>query len=100
MKGISTSLLINSQTLQIPLEVTHKALVTDAILGRIRALDSNFAEIILSLLTCFADTYRDVFGFKNGPPLHDPVAVAHIACPDIFKVRCPGYYIDDLGYHD
>lgn len=51
-------------------------------------MGTEYANIIVSLLSCFNDAYRDVFGFTTGPPLHDPVAVAYIAAPEILKV-CP-----------
>jgi uridine nucleosidase len=38
------------------------------------------------LLTFFATTYRDVFKFHDGAPLHDPCAVAAIIAPGMFKV--------------
>jgi uridine nucleosidase len=36
------------------------------------------------LLMFFAKTYADVFGLNEGPPLHDPIAVAVLVhdCPD------------------
>lgn len=71
---------------QVPLEVTHTAIVSSDILSQIQALNSDFANISVSLLTCFAETYRDLFNFKDGPPLHDPVAVAYVADPNIFEV--------------
>ena len=37
------------------------------------------------LLLFFADTYKRVFSFDD-PPLHDPVAVAYVAAPELFKV--------------
>lgn len=73
-------------TLQVPLEVTHKAIVTSDILHRIQQLNTQFADICISLLTCFADTYREIFFFTDGPPLHDPIAVAFFAQPSLFKV--------------
>lgn len=36
------------------------------------------------ILTFFAKTYADVFGLIDGPPLHDPLAVAACFVPDIF----------------
>lgn len=36
------------------------------------------------ILTFFAKTYADVFGLVDGPPLHDPLAVAACFVPDIF----------------
>ncbi|KAI1390243.1 Inosine/uridine-preferring nucleoside hydrolase [Hypoxylon trugodes] len=34
--------------------------------------------MLVELLNFFANTYRDVFGITEGPPLHDPLAVAAI----------------------
>lgn len=58
----------------VPLEVTHSAIVTPAVLERVRALSSSFASLCVDLLMFFSRTYRDVFGFTDGPPLHDPVS--------------------------
>ena len=33
-------------------------------------------RLFYDLLVFFASTYRDVFGLVDGPPLHDPIAVA------------------------
>lgn len=40
---------------------------------------------ISTLLTFFAKTYRDVFGFAQGPPVHDALVVAYIAKPQAFQ---------------
>lgn len=37
------------------------------------------------ILTFFAKTYADVFGLTEGPPLHDPLAVAAVFLPDLFE---------------
>jgi uridine nucleosidase len=34
--------------------------------------------MLVQLLNFFADTYNKVFGIKEGPPLHDPLAVAAV----------------------
>lgn len=39
------------------------------------------------MLTFFASTYKEVFGFHGGAPLHDPCAIAAVIAPSIFKVR-------------
>ena len=68
----------------VPLEVTHTALVTPEILDLLCRSAENYddaeqrAQQIRTLLTFFATTYRDVFGFES-PPLHDPCA-AFAAC--------------------
>ncbi|CAJ2501044.1 Uu.00g038970.m01.CDS01 [Anthostomella pinea] len=39
---------------------------------------SRLRVMLIELLNFFAETYRDVFGIMEGPPLHDPLAVAAI----------------------
>ncbi|KAI1369340.1 Inosine/uridine-preferring nucleoside hydrolase domain-containing protein [Xylaria arbuscula] len=39
---------------------------------------STLRQMLVELLMFFAETYRDVFGILDGPPLHDPLAVAAI----------------------
>ncbi len=46
-----------------------------------------FRQAVQQLLLFFAETYRTVFGFAEGPPLHDPCAVAYVLAPHLFKVR-------------
>lgn len=45
-----------------------------------------FLSLMLDMLTFFADTYLEVFKFKD-PPLHDPCAVAYVIAPHLFKVE-------------
>ena len=46
---------------QVPLNVTHTALVTEAVVGRIQALESPFAQLIVDLLEFFTDSYKSVW---------------------------------------
>ncbi|KAI0852515.1 Inosine/uridine-preferring nucleoside hydrolase [Daldinia vernicosa] len=39
---------------------------------------SDLRVMLTELLNFFANTYRDVFGIIEGPPLHDPLAVAAV----------------------
>ncbi|XXG93893.1 Uridine nucleosidase 1 [Hypoxylon texense] len=39
---------------------------------------SDLRVMLVELLNFFAGTYRDVFGIVEGPPLHDPLAVAAV----------------------
>ena len=64
----------------VPLEVTHRALATDAVIERIAALDSSVSEMAVALMRFFAETYERVFGF-DAPAVHDPCAVAAIIDP-------------------
>jgi len=72
----------------VPLEVTHTALVTKQVMQKILTPpDHPFLKLIAELLLFFADTYKKVFKFEDGPPLHDPVAVAYAIAPEIFVVE-------------
>ena len=41
-------------------------------------------KLYKEILTFFAQTYSDVFGLTEGPPAHDPLAVAAVLAPDLF----------------
>lgn len=70
----------------VPLEVTHQALATDAVLSRIDALRTPVGEMAGELLRFFAATYERVFGFP-APAVHDPCAVAALIEPGIVSTR-------------
>ncbi|GAA5922298.1 trifunctional uridine nucleosidase/nicotinamide riboside hydrolase/nicotinic acid riboside hydrolase [Sporobolomyces koalae] len=38
-----------------------------------------------TLLNFFAATYAEVFDFRDGPPVHDPLCIAYVARPDLFQ---------------
>jgi inosine-uridine nucleoside N-ribohydrolase len=63
----------------VPLDLTHSALLTKEIEARILSdKPSKFRQMWIDLGRFFAQTYADVFGIMEGPPLHDVCAV-HIA---------------------
>jgi purine nucleosidase/pyrimidine-specific ribonucleoside hydrolase len=66
----------------VGLDVTHQALATPDVLDRLTTtpLDRTMAD----LLRFFASTYDEVFGMPD-PPVHDPVAVAAVAQPELLK---------------
>jgi purine nucleosidase/pyrimidine-specific ribonucleoside hydrolase len=65
----------------VGLNVTHQALVTPSVVARLNALGP-LGRTCGELMTFFAATYREVFGFE-APPLHDPVAVARVIDPSL-----------------
>lgn len=92
----------------VPLEVTHTARVTPAVVDRVRAAPATeFRRRCADLLLFFAATYKNVFFFDD-PPLHDPLAVLFAAEPELFRgrrvrcdvalssERCPGRTVFDL----
>ena len=82
------------RVVMVPLEITHTALCTDEIIQRIRGIAQSdmksqntiVIEKAIELLTYFAQTYKQVFGFDH-PPLHDPCAVAYVIAPELFSVE-------------
>ena len=58
----------------VGLDVTHKALFTQAHVGR---LAGRVGEMVADLLRFYGTFHRKVYGFE-GSPIHDAVAVAHV----------------------
>lgn len=71
-------------TTMIGLNVTHRALATRAVIAEFQAMGSRLGTICADLMTFFAGTYRQVFGFEH-PPVHDPVAVAAVIDPMVLR---------------
>ena len=80
----------------VPLEVTHRALATDAVIERIAALGTPVAEMSVALMRFFAETYERVFGFA-APAVHDPCAVTAIIDPSIVPTRYMNVAIDTVS---
>lgn len=87
------------KTVMIPINVTHTAIVTSAIHSRLRSphphlLDdvlahpsTNLRNTLSSVISFFAGTYKSTFGFDQGPPLHDALAIAYVSHPELFEVQ-------------
>lgn len=85
----AASIVFNSgaDVTMVPLQVTHTALVTPSILCRINTPTTPFRTLISGLLLFFAESYAREFAFLDGPPLHDPCAVALVLAPQLFTVK-------------
>lgn len=61
-----------------PLDLTHQAILSPEIISNIRerCSGSKFSQMWIELGTFFSNTYREVFGFLHGGPVHDPTTVA------------------------
>ena len=86
--------ILQPKTVLVPLDVTHQAFATKEELEMVlhgtfgrRTTPSTVRRMYHDLLMFFAKAYADVFGLKDGPPLHDAVAVAVLVhdCPDASK---------------
>jgi len=69
------------------LDVTHKALIKDAHVDKIKALDTQMSRILTKMLTSdYADYDRAKFG-TTGTPIHDACTAAYLLQPDIFTFK-------------
>jgi len=73
----------------VGLELTHQAIATSQVTERIRALDTDVSRLVTALLDFYGASYRrsGIPGAGDGPPVHDPCAVARVARPDLMTVR-------------
>lgn len=85
----------------IPLNVTHLAILTDDLLAAVKGFPgvpsdgsvddlvptSRYRNMMSTMLSFFAETYKSTFGFAQGPPLHDPLTIAFVSRPELFKVK-------------
>ena len=70
----------------MPLDVTHKALVTQARNDAFRALGTP-AGIAVAQMTDFFERFdKEKYG-STGAPLHDPCVTAYLIAPNLFKGR-------------
>src|SRR6266540_2945773 len=74
----------------VGLDVTHKALFTPA---HERCLEGRVGEIVRALLQFYGEFHRRQYGWE-GSPIHDAVAVAHVARPDLLETVDRGVKVD------
>lgn len=77
-----------AKTTLIPLDVSHQVLANKKVQSLLKhgknpspacsAQPSTMRKMFVELLYFFAETYATVFGLTDGPPLHDPIALAAI----------------------
>ncbi|MEV6398981.1 nucleoside hydrolase [Streptomyces sp. NPDC051907] len=80
------------------LNVTHQALATPEVLARLEALGTELGRTVVELLTFFAATYEQLWGFAS-PPVHDPVAVARVIDPAIVHCVEASVAVELRGQH-
>jgi inosine-uridine nucleoside N-ribohydrolase len=69
----------------VGLELTHQARATQPVIDDIAAIGTPLAATVVELMTFFGGTYRATQGI-DGPPVHDPCAVARVARPELLTV--------------
>ena len=76
----------NIEITVLPLDVTHKALVTKARNEAFRALNSPVGKAVAEMTDFFERFDKEKYG-SDGAPLHDPCVIAYILSPDLFSGR-------------
>src|SRR4051794_208866 len=69
----------------VGLDVTHRALVTGAHAERLRA-NGRIGRVVADLLDFYGAFHKQVYDF-DGSPIHDAVAVAQVARPELLELR-------------
>lgn len=109
-KLVFSNFELAAKTTMIPLDVTHQVLATKEVknillhggsLEEPDTLDksgkpSTLRTMFVELLNFFGQTYATVFGITDGPPLHDPLAVAAIL-DGVVSYEIP-FYDYELGH--
>ncbi|MHA6325928.1 nucleoside hydrolase [Roseivivax sp. CAU 1753] len=70
----------------MPLDVTHKALVTKARNDAFRAIGTPVGTAVAQMTDFFERFDREKYG-SDGAPLHDPCVTAYLIRPDLFRGR-------------
>lgn len=85
----------------IPLNVTHTAIVTREIHRKLLSPSDPAGDeatplpppttplrrMLSTLVSFFAEAYKETFGFVRGPPIHDALTIAYVAHPEFFASR-------------
>ncbi|KAE8441446.1 hypothetical protein EG329_004939 [Mollisiaceae sp. DMI_Dod_QoI] len=112
-QALFSNSVLAKKMVMIPLDVTHLVLATEEVQslllygksnttektgifveGKVGEGKSTLRKMLVELLLFFAKTYKDVFGIEEGPPLHDPLAVA-VILDEIAGVEIPFYDFEE-----
>lgn len=80
----------------IPLDVTHKALVTKARNDAFRALPGRVGLAVAQMTDFFERFDKEKYG-SDGAPLHDPCVTAYLLAPELFSGRHINVEIETEG---
>ena len=80
----------------MPLDVTHKALVTAPRLAAFRALGTAVGDAVSDWTGFFERFDKAKYG-SEGAPLHDPTVIAYLLQPDLFTGRQINVQIETKG---
>jgi pyrimidine-specific ribonucleoside hydrolase len=77
----------------IGLDVTHQALITPEQNEELRAA-GRVGRMVAELIDFYSRFHRRIYTDLAGSPMHDPLAVAHVALPDLVDVREASITVD------
>ena len=72
-------------TTMVGLDVTHRALITDAHTERMRGA-GRVGKVVAELMDFYARFHKSRYPDLEGSPMHDPVCVAHVIDPSLMTV--------------
>jgi len=70
----------------LPLDVTHKVLLTDERILRIASIGNQMGQEVANMASFYERFDKEKYG-SNGAPLHDPTVIAYLLYPEIFSGR-------------
>jgi pyrimidine-specific ribonucleoside hydrolase len=83
-------------TTMIGLDVTHRALITDAHTERMRGA-GRVGKAVAELMDFYARFHKSRYPDLEGSPMHDPVCVAHVVDPSLVSVLDAYIEVDCSG---
>jgi inosine-uridine nucleoside N-ribohydrolase len=83
-------------TTMIGLDVTHRALITDAHTERMRGA-GRVGKAVAELMDFYARFHKSRYPDLEGSPMHDPVCVAHVIDPSLVSVLDAYIEVDCSG---
>jgi pyrimidine-specific ribonucleoside hydrolase len=84
------------ETTMIGLDVTHRALITDAHTERMRGA-GRVGKAVAELMDFYARFHKSRYPELEGSPMHDPVCVAHVIDPSLVSVLDAYIEVDCSG---
>jgi inosine-uridine nucleoside N-ribohydrolase len=83
-------------TTMIGLDVTHRALITDAHTEQMRGA-GKVGKMVAELMDFYARFHKERYPELEGSPMHDPVCIAHLIDPQLVDVRDAFIEVDCSG---
>jgi inosine-uridine nucleoside N-ribohydrolase len=80
-------------TTMVGLDVTHRALITDAHTEELRS-SGRVGQVVAELMDFYTRFHKVRYPDLDGAPMHDPVCVAHLIDPTLMTVRDANIEVD------